>query len=85
MWITVSINMRVRLKDASLCVCVQLDGYRARCVWWGRESQKALLCLCSPSTEALEVGPSYFDHPVFYKPTTLYVSCLTWRPGLRAE
>lgn len=101
MRIAVSINMPERLKDASVCVCLcvcvpvyvcahacvcpQLGGYRARCVWWGAESQKALLCLCSSSTEALEVSYSYFDHPVFYKPTTLYASCLTWRLGLKAE
>lgn len=62
MWISVSINMRVRLKDASVCVCPQLGGRRARCVCWGRESRKALRCLFSPSPDALEVGPSLFDH-----------------------
>lgn len=47
-----------------------------------------LALYCGPSTEALEVGPqepsvapSYSDHITLWKPTTLYISCLTWRLG----
>lgn len=94
---SVSVWKMPRCLDLCVCVCVcQLGGHRAGSVWWGRQPQKAPrgppLGLCGPPTEALEVGPqepsvapSCSGHITLWKPTTLYISCLTWRLGLGAE